>query len=84
VTPVVVKHIPDEPEPEPEPDEAEYRADGAKLGTAPEGEPVLDPEEVVGLDPYGYPETRARRRARLERRGAASGLRKFDRGGRPI
>lgn len=79
---LIVSAILDDPEPfEDEPDTR--RRDGLTVPGGPQGAPALDPHEIVGDDPFGYPETRAARTARLTAEAAQSTYTAFGMDGRP-
>lgn len=86
VVELVIDHM-DESEPEPIDDAPDTHQRVMKDGsaiivTSPQNPPPLDPEEIVGHDPFGYAETRAQHSERLRR--AASSYQSFDSGGRPL
>lgn len=80
---LVIEHLDAEPESDDEPDDRDRTArDGSSIiVTSTASVLALDPDEIIGYDAAGYPETRAQRGERLKRQ---SSYQTFDRWGRPV
>lgn len=67
VVELVIDHIEGEPiDLDDEPDDRR-RSDGVPVVVGPQNAPALDPDEIIGFDKFGFPETRVQRAERLKR-----------------